>query len=166
MENRVKTEQKIEKEMLELNQQFGEFLHTKGIVAKFKIAFGNIKESTHKQREADRADFEAVKAQSEEDNKEFVEFLHTKGVKAKYNLIVNNIKNGAKAASGDIAAQIAKVNAHTQEAIARANAYGNLYNSKAALGTYTAASLADEFNAFLKAKGLDGKYTVSITEEE
>lgn len=29
----------------------------------------------------------------------------------------------------------------------------------------TAASLADEFNAFLKAKGLEGTYTVSVTEK-
>lgn len=165
MENRVKTELEIEQEMLELNRQFGEFLHTKGIGAKFKVAFGNMEQSAHAQHEADVANYEAVKAQSAEDNKEFVEFLHTKGVKAKYNLVVENIKSGAKAAPHDTAAQIAKVHAHTQEAIARANAYGNPYGQKAS-ETYTAASLADEFNAFLKTKGLDGKYTVSITEEK
>lgn len=164
MENRAKTQQEIEQEMLELNEQFGAFLHTKGIGAKFKVAFANMGESAHKQHEADKANYEAVKAQFAEDNKEFVEFLHTKGVKAKYNLVVENIKSGAKAAPGDTAAQIAKVQAQTQEAIARAKSYGNPYGN-AAPETYTAASLADEFNAFLKSKGLDGKYTVSITEE-
>lgn len=165
MENKVKTQQEIEQEMLELNQQFGEFLHTKGIGAKFKVAFGNMEQSAHKQHEADKANFEAVKAQSAEDNKEFAEFLHTKGIKAKYNLVVKNIKNGAKDAPRDTAAQIAKVHAQTQDAVARANAYGNPH-CKAAPETCTAESLADEFNAFLKEKGLDGKYTVSILEEE
>ena len=165
MDNRAKTEQEIEQEMLELNQQFGEFLRTKGIGAKFKVAFGNMEQSAHKQHEADVANYEAVKAQSAEDNKEFVEFLHTKGVKAKYNLVVENIKNGAKAAPHDTAAQIAKVHAQTQNAIARANAYGNP-NGKATTADYSADSLAEEFNAFLKSKGLDGKYTVSVTEEE
>lgn len=164
MENRAKTQQEIEQEMLELNEQFGAFLHTKGIGAKFKVAFANMGESAHKQHEADAANYEAIKAQSAEENKEFVEFLHTKGVKAKYNLVVENIKSGAKAAPHDTAAQIAKVQAQTQEAIARAKAYGNPYGNVAP-ETYTAATLADEFNAFLKAKGLDGKYTVSITEE-
>lgn len=161
MENRTKTQKEIEQEMLELNEQFAAFLHTKGIGAKFKVAFANMSESAHKQHEADKANFEAVKAQSAEDNKEFAEFLHTKGARAKYNLVIENIKKGAKATPRNTAAQIAKVQAQTQEAIARANAYG-----KAASEDYTAASLADEFNAFLKSKGLDGKYTVSITEEE
>lgn len=165
MENRTKTAQEIEQEMQELNEQFSAFLHTKGVGAKFKIAFANMGASARKQHEADKANFEAVKAQSAEDNKEFVEFLHTKGIKAKYNLVVENIKKGAKAAPHDTAAQIAKIHTRTQEAVARANAHGNPC-SKTAPEAYTAASLADEFNAFLKSKGLDGKYTVSITEEE
>lgn len=165
MENKVKTQQEMEQEMLELNEQFSTFLHTKGIGAKFKIAFENMEQSAHKQHEADKASFEAVKAQSAEDNKEFTEFLHTKGLKAKYNLVVKNIKNSAKEAPHNTAAQIAKVRAQTQEAVARANAHGNP-QGKVATETYTAESLADEFNAFLKSKGLDGKYTVSILEEE
>lgn len=165
MENKVKTQQEIEQEMLELNEQFSTFLHTKGIGAKFRIAFENMEQSAHKQHEIDKANFEAVKAQSAEDNKEFAEFLHTKGIKAKYNLVVKNIKNGAKTAPCDTAAQIAKIHAQTQEAVSRANTYGNPHG-KADPETNTAASLADEFNAFLKSKGLDGKYTVSILEEE
>lgn len=166
MEQGAKTQQEIEQEMLALNEQFGEFLRTKGISARFKLAFSNMSESAHKQHAADVAEYEAVKAQSAEDNKEFVEFLHTKGIKAKCNLVVENIKKGAGAAPHDTAAQIAKVHAQTQEAIARANAYGNVYGKPAAAPQpYTAESLADEFNAFLKAKGLDAQYTVVVTED-
>ena len=165
MEDKVISQQEIEQEMLELNEQFATFLHIKGIGAKFKVAFGNMKQNAHKQHEADKANYEAVKAQSAEDNKEFVEFLRTKGVKAKYNLVVENMKNNAKSASHNTAAQVAKIHAQTQEAIARANAYGNPY-SNVTPQSYTAESLADEFNAYLKTKGLDRKYTVSITEEE
>lgn len=164
MENRAKTEAEIEQEMLELNEQFSAFLHTKGIVAKFKLAFANMADSARKQHEADVAQLEAVKAQSREDNKELVEFLHTKGIKAKYRLMIENIKKGAKAAPQNTAAQIAKVRAQTQAGIAQAHAYGNPYAATPA--TYTADSLAAEFNAFLKSKGLDSQYTVTITEEE
>ena len=129
--------------MLELNEQFSAFLHTKGIAAKFKLAFNNMSESAKKQHAADVVEFEAVKAQSAEDNKEFTEFLRTKGIKAKYKLVVENIKKGAKSAPANTATQIAKVQAKTQ----------------------AVATLEDEFNTFLKSKGLDGKYTVSVTEE-
>lgn len=162
MENRVKTQREIEQEMLELNEQFSAFLHTKGIVAKFKLAFNNMGESARKQHTADVAEFEAVKAKSAEDNREFAEFLHTKGLKAKYKLVVENIKKGAKAAPANTAAQIAKVQADTQAAIARANAMGK---PQVAAAEVTAATLEEEFNAFLKSKGLDGKYTVCVTEE-
>ena len=162
MENRIKTEQEIEQEMLELNEQFAAFLHTKGIAAKFKLAFNNMGESARKQHATDVAEFEAVKAQSAEDNKEFAEFLRTKGIKAKYKLVVENIKKGAKAAPANTAAQIAKVQAETQAAVARANAMGK---TQTAVTEVSAATLENEFNAFLKSKGLDGKYTVSVTEE-
>ena len=75
MENKTETQQEIENEMLELNEQFSAFLHTKGIAAKFKLAFHNMSESTKQQHAADVAEFEAVKAKSAEDNKEFAEFL-------------------------------------------------------------------------------------------
>lgn len=163
MENRIKTNEEIEKEMLELNQQFGEFLHTKGITAKFKLAFGNMAESAHKQKEADAAEFEAVKAQSAEDNKEFVEFIHTKGVKAKFNLVVENIKKGASNASANTKEQIAKRCAQTQANIAQIHQCGK---PDAEPKVYTAQLLSDEFNAFLKSKGLDSQYTVVITEEK
>ena len=162
MEYRTKTQQEIEQEMLELNDQFSAFLHTKGIAAKFKMAFNNMGESARKQHAADVAEFEAVKAQSAEDNKEFAEFLRTKGMKAKYKLVVENIKKGAKAAPANTAAQIAKVRAETQAAVARANAMGK---PATAVTEVNAATLENEFNAFLKSKGLDGKYTVSVTEE-
>lgn len=164
MENKVKTQAEIEQEMLELNEQFGTFLHTKGIKAKFKLAFSDMAESAHKQHEADVANFEAVKAKSAEDNKEFTEFLHTKGIKAKFKLVIENIKKGAKEAPANTAAQIAKVRAETQESIAKANAHANPHTS--ALKVYSAESLSEEFNAFLKAKGLDDRYSVIISEEE
>ena len=162
MENRTKTQQEIEQEMLELNEQFSAFLHTKGIVAKFKLAFNNMSESAKKQHAADVAEFEAVKARSAEDNKEFAEFLRTKGIKAKYKLVVENIKKGAKDAPASTAAQIAKVKADTQAAVIRANAIGK---AEPAVTEVSAATLENEFNAFLKSKGLDGKYTVSVTED-
>ena len=114
MENRTKTQQEIEQEMMELNDQFAAFLHTKGIAAKFKLAFNNMSESAKKQHAA------------------------------------------------DLAAQIAKVKAETQGAVARANALGK---PQPATAEVSAATLEAEFNAFLKSKGLDGKYTVSVTEE-
>lgn len=162
MDNIAKTQQEIELEMLELNEQFAAFLDTKGITAKFKLAFNNMSESLKKQHAQDIAEFEAVKAQSAEDNKEFAEFLRTKGIKAKYKLVIDNIKNGAKTAPANTAAQIAKVQAETQAAVARANALGK---SRSTVTAVSAASLEDEFNAFLKSKGLDGKYTVSVTED-
>lgn len=161
MENKLKTQQQIEQEMLELNEQFSEFLKTKGIAAKFKIAFNNMSESAKKQHEADVAEFEAIKAKSAEDNKEFAEFLCTKGIKAKYKLVVDNIKKGAKAARANTATQIEKVKAETQASIARANATHKIQTTSTDV---TAVTLEDEFNAFLKFKGLDVKYTVSITE--
>ena len=162
MENRIKTQQEIEQEMLELNEQFSAFLHTKGIAAKFKLAFNHMGESARKQHAADVAQFRAVKAQSAEDNKEFVEFLHAKGMKAKYKVVVENIQKGAKAAPANTAAQIAKVRANTQAAVARANALGR---ANTTVTKVNAATLEDDFRAFLKSKGLDGKYTVSVTEE-
>lgn len=156
MEN---TEKELEQEVKDVNDQFVEFLKTKGIKAKFKIAFANMKESAKEQHEQDKANFEAVKKKSAEDNKEFVEFLHTKGFKAKVNLVIENIKKGAKESRTKTKEQIAKVNAQTKANIANA---GKVQVNPQA---YTAETLADEFNAFLKSKGLDSKYTVVITEE-
>ncbi len=48
MENRAKTQPEIEQGMLELNNQFAAFLHTKGIAAKFRLAFHNMSESAKK----------------------------------------------------------------------------------------------------------------------
>lgn len=156
MENKVKTQQEIEQEIAELNEQFGAFLRTKGITAKFKLAFSDMAESAKAQHEADKANFDAVKAQSAEENKEFVEFLHTKGLKAKITLVVENIKKGAAQSREKTAAQIAQ---------AKASAHANVANADYGAQNYSADQLSAEFNAFLKAKGLDGKYTVVVTEE-
>lgn len=50
----------------EISKQFEEFCHTKGIVAKFKLAFAQMGENARKQKEADKAQFEEVKRQSAE----------------------------------------------------------------------------------------------------
>ncbi len=68
MENKIKTQQEIEQEMLELNEQFTAFLHTKGIAAKFKLAFNNMCCSAKRQHASDVAEFEAVKAKSAEED--------------------------------------------------------------------------------------------------
>lgn len=162
MENKTNAQQEIEQEMSELNEQFAAFLHTRGIAAKFRLVCSNLSESARQQHAADVAAFEAVKAQSAEDNKEFAEFLHTKGIRAKYKLVVENIRKGAKAAPQNTAAQIARVQAQTQAAVAKANAAGKV---QGAVSDVSAATLEEEFNAFLRSKGLDGKYTVSVTEE-
>jgi len=124
-----------------------EFLKTKGITAKFKLAFNNMKESAHIQHQKDVAAFNEVKAKSLEDNREFVEFLHTKGLKAKVKLVIENIKKGAKESNQKVKEQI--------EAAKKG------YNPNKNI---TAEDLNKEFNAFLKQKGLDNKYVVTIEE--
>ena len=74
----------------EITKQFEEFCHTKGIVAKFKVAFEQMGENASRQKEQDKANIEAVK--NAEENKEFRDFLHTKGFKAKCRLVIENIK--------------------------------------------------------------------------
>ena len=135
----------------EISTQFAEFCHTKGIAAKFKIAFANMAENTRKQREADKKQLEEVKRQSAEANPEFTELLHTKGFKAKVKLIIENIKKGAKESNEKVRKQIEASKHGAPSVPARA---------------YSADELSREFNAFLKAKGLDGKYVVEVTEGE
>lgn len=159
----------------EISKQFEEFCHTKGIAAKFKVAFSDMAENARKQKEADKAELQEVKRQSAENNPEFTEFLHTKGFKAKVRLVIENIKKGAKEAPHKTAATVDGVSAQTKANIARAQA--NVQSCAAAYGVhsygvktkdiseYTADELSREFNEFLKAKGLDEKYTVEITGE-
>ena len=136
MEEKVLNQEEV-KEVEELNNQFVEFLHTKGIKAKFKLAFANMKESTKAQHKKDVANFNAVKTKSIEENKEFYEFLHTKGFKAKVKLVIENIKKGAKEAQNRPIP--------TQSKISEAN-------------------LNKELELFLKSKGLEKKYTIKIEE--
>ena len=49
MANKIKTEEEITQEILDLNNQFSEFLHTKGISKKFRLAFSNMGDAAHKQ---------------------------------------------------------------------------------------------------------------------
>lgn len=149
MENQknLNEEQVINEEVKEVNDQFVEFLHTKGIQAKFKLAFDNMKESANLQHAEDVKRFNEVKAQSAEENKEFVEFLHTKGLKAKVQLVIENIKKGAKESNQKVKEQI-EASKHGY------NPYTNV----------SAEVLNKEFNEFLKIKGLSNKYTVTIEE--
>lgn len=147
MENQnVLNEQEV-LEVKDVNDQFVEFLHTKGLKAKFKLAFDNMKVSAKTQHAEDVKSFEAVKKQSMEDNKEFVEFLHTKGLKAKVQLVIENIKKGAQESNQKVKEQIqmAKKGCTSNKSI-------------------TAEELNKEFNEFLKIKGLNNKYTVTIEE--
>ena len=160
----------------EISKQFEEFCHTKGIAAKFKVAFAQMAENTRKQKEADKAQLEEVKRQSAEANPEFTELLHTKGFKAKVQLIIANLKKGIKEAPAKTAAAVDGISAQTKANIARAQASayrttagygGNPYGAKVTdASEYTADELAREFNEFLKSKGLDGKYAVEVTGEE
>ncbi|MDE7167977.1 MAG: hypothetical protein K2O28_03915 [Clostridia bacterium] len=151
----------------EISKQFEEFCHTKGIAAKFKVAFAQMAENTRKQKEADKAQLEEVKRKSAEANPEFTELLHTKGFKAKVKLIIANLKKGCKEAPAKTAAAIDRVSAQTKANIA--NAQAGVYRTTVGYGVktkdaseYSADELAREFNEFLKAKGLDG-YTVEVT---
>lgn len=125
-----------EKEIKELNDKFIAFLHTKGISAKFKLAYQDIKESAIKTHQESVANFNEVKAKSIEENKEFYEFLHTKGFKAKVKLVIENIKKGAKEAKD--------------------HPYGKVQVSQ--------EDLNQKFNEFLKVNNLDNKYKVVIEE--
>lgn len=142
MENQINVNQEQVKEM---NDQFKEFLQTKGIKAKFKLAFENMKESTQQQHEKDVKSFNEIKQKSIEENKDFVEFLHTKGLKAKIKLVIENIKKGAREVNDKTKAQI--------EA-----------SKKLSTSDYSADALTREFKEFLKQKGLDSKYIVTIEE--
>ena len=159
----------------EISKQFEEFCHTKGIAAKFKVAFAQMAENARKQKEADKAQLEEVKRQSAEANPEFTEFLHTKGFKAKVRLIIANLKKGCKEAPRKTAAAIDGISAQTRANIA--NAKANVYRTTAGYGAvggakvtdaseYSADDLAREFNEFLKAKGLDSQYAVEVTGED
>ncbi len=170
MEKQLKTQEQIEKEMMELGNQFSEFLHTKGIIAKFKLAFSNIGESARKQHEQDKLRLEEEKekfkerhAEATAGNKDFVEFLHTKGFKAKCRLVIDNIKKGAAESRQKTAESIAKQRAQTQANIAKASAGSSI---KLAPTEISAETLTREFNAFLQSKGLSDEYVVVVENNE
>ena len=142
----------------EISKQFEEFCHTKGIVAKFRVAFEQMGDNARRQREQDKANIEAVK--NSEENKEFREFLHTNGFKAKCRLVIENIKRGAANANADTARKLDELHAETQ---ANIRAHSVTPNAKTA--EYSAEQLSAEFNAFLKERGLDDKYAVQVVEE-
>ncbi|MCH5171838.1 MAG: hypothetical protein J1F31_03275 [Erysipelotrichales bacterium] len=138
----------FELEKKDISEQFTEFLRTKGIKAKFRLAFANMKESAYQQHLKDKNEFEERKTKSIEENKDFVEFIHTKGIKAKFHLVIENIKKGARESREKTKKQIDASKHDVHKEIIQ-----------------TSSDLEKEFNAFLKAKGLDEKYIVVITEE-
>ncbi len=167
MEERTKNQEQLEKEILELGEQFSEFLRTKGIMAKFKLAFANMGESARRQHEKDKLQFEAEKEkfrkrhqEATAGNADFIEFLHTKGFKAKCRLVIENIKRGAAESRQKTAEQIAKQRAATRADI---DVRGTNSSIKAAPAEISGEELSREFNEFLKSKGLDGEY-VAIAE--
>lgn len=154
----------------EIREQFEEFCRTKGIAAKFRVAFSDMAENAHRQHEADKANLEEVKRQSAQANPEFTEFLHTKGFKAKVRLVIENIKKGAKDAPQRTAVAVDGVSAQTRANIAKAQADirgTTSYGAKTKdVSEYSADALSREFNEFLKAKGLDTKYAVEICDAD
>lgn len=170
MKGDEKMERKDDMSYEEISKQFEEFCHTKGIAAKFRLAFSDMADNAHRQREADKANFAEVKRQSEEANPEFTEFLRTKGVKAKVKLVIENFRKGAKEASAKTAVAVDEISAQTKANVAKAQKSV----SRPAMGSsalnadpagYSADQLSKEFNEFLKMKGLDGKFVVEVSEE-
>ena len=142
----VASEDSNEEEVEEIKSEFEEFLHTKGVKAKFKLAFSNMKKSAAIQHKQDVENFNRINEASKEENKEFYEFLHTKGLKAKFKLVIENIKKGARESK-----------AKTKEQIEKSKRLSNP-------NLYTVNDLNMEFNTYLKRKGLDKKYTITIEE--
>ncbi|MGM9969914.1 MAG: hypothetical protein ACI35S_05915 [Anaeroplasma sp.] len=124
-------------EIKELNDEFIDFLRTKGIKAKFELAFSNIKKSAKIQHQKDVQSFNEVKEKSIEENKEFYEFLHTKGFKAKVKLIIENIKKDARESK-----------------------------NKPCTPDISVQSLNKELDIFLKSKNLENKYFIKIEKVE
>ena len=169
-------EQNSEGHYEEISKQFEEFCHTKGIAAKFKVAFADMAENTRKQKEADKARLDEVKRRSAEANPEFTEFLHTKGFKAKVKLVIADLKKGCKEAAHKTAVDADNISAQTKANIARAQA--EVYRTTAGYGAqpygaktkdaseYSADELTKAFNDFLKEKGLDKQYIVEVTDDD
>ena len=145
-------QKQVEQEMLELNDQFSKFLKTKGIKAKFKLAFSNMAESAKKQHEQDVKKFKEIKEKSIEENKDFVEFLQAKGIKAKFHVVVKNINRGIKEAPQKTAKQIANSKPLINNNVVKPTK------------TISAEELSNELNEFLKLKGLSNEYKVEIVE--
>lgn len=149
-EHSKKNTQGIQKNEIEvISNQFQEFLKAKGLKCKFKLAIENIKENAKKQHEIDKERFEKIKENSYHDNKAFEDMLKAKGIKAKIKLIVEGFKNSAKESKQK-----------TKESIQVAKELGNPKS-------YSIKNLTDEFNSYLKSKGLSARYyLVEIKEKD
>lgn len=165
---KIRRKQEMEQYNELITNQFNEFCHTKGITAKFKVAFANMSENTRNQHEMDKKEFEKIKRQSVENNPEFVEFLHTKGMKAKFRLVIENIKKSAKESSKKVAQQRDVIALQTKANIGKSKNDFNPYDVMKGrdISNYSLEEITEEFNLYLKLKGLDTKYSVEILEAE
>lgn len=153
----------------EVSEQFERFCRTKGIAAKFRVAFSDMAEGVRRQCAADRESFDKVKRQSAAANPEFDEFLHTKGFKAKVRLVVENIRRGARECSRRTAAAADGISARTRADIERAKA--GIYTPRRRAdkrdgAEYSAEELTHEFNEFLRVNGLGDRYIAEVTEDD
>lgn len=160
---KIKRRKEEEKTYQEISDRFNNFLHTKGLIAKFKVAFSDMSESAKRQHEQDVANFNEVKKKSKENNPEFDEFIHTRGFKAKVKLVIENMKKSAKNASQKTAEKIDRLNAKTKQNIARTRLYTQ---SVLDINDYSLKLLTEEFNEFLKESGLADKYIVEVIEKK
>lgn len=164
---KIRRKEKMEQHNVLIANQFNEFCHTKGITAKFKVAFTNMAENAHNEHEMNKKEFEEVKRQSAKDNEEFVEFLQTKGIKARFRLVIENIKKSAKESTMKVAYQNDMITSQTKENIARSKnspSYDDIKSTD--ISNYSLEEITKEFNLYLKSKGLDTKYSVDISEAE
>lgn len=128
----------VKQEEATINSQFEEFLRAKGITAKFKLSFENMDENAHKQQE-----------QNEAEQKDFYEFLRTKGVKPKMKLAFEQMKKNAD-----------EVREHNRQMIETMKNEG-FYEPPIDI-----ERLSEEFNAFLRMKGIMTSYHIIIDEAE
>ncbi|MBQ2891307.1 MAG: hypothetical protein IJE45_00235 [Bacilli bacterium] len=76
-------EKQLENELLELNEQFSEFLKTKGIIVKFKLVVENIKKANSYGKPNNTIEITAdILAE------EFNNFLKEKGLNEKYSVVI------------------------------------------------------------------------------
>lgn len=100
MNNQENMTLELEKEVKDVNDQFVEFLHTKGLKAIVKLVIENIKKGAKESRAKTKEQIENSKkgiyghknVNAETLTKEFNEFLKVKGLSSKYSVTIEEIK--------------------------------------------------------------------------